>query len=517
MRKALHFRTKEIRAIKIIDKSEIGQENWKYIVSEIEILRKIDHPNIVKIYEFFESLTHFYIVMEFCPGKLLFQKFDEKKYVDEREAARIMHQVLEALHYLHSHEIVHMDLKSENIIYNGRTIKVIDFGMSQNFANRKKMTKIRGTKYYLAPEVIKKTYNYKCDLWSAGILLFMLVTGKTPFKGDSEVELFDNIVKNKYAIKLAGFVKLSDEVKELINLMLTPNPNLRPEASALMKHEWFSCIKTGNDKCSIALIRNIKNFKFHNKLQRGIFYYFINNLITTEEHEKLSKAFKLLDKDKDGEISRKEFLSGMRVMDKEVSQTVINTKFDLVDTDRSGSISYMEFVAAAFTKEEFLNRKRLHKLFKAIDIDDNNKISVEEFMILFKNSDYISNEELKEIVKGVAKDAEGKMEFKEFKHFMRNMMTDFVFSSKANGPGPEEMDTPRKSRTHSMFWKKKVSDRESEGTLSGESLGNKKKKGKNKYSDRKNGKSKIWNPKKDKSKIWNPKNGKSKVFNPKNA
>ena len=172
MRKALHFRTKEIRAIKIIDKSEIGQENWKYIVSEIEILRKIDHPNIVKIYEFFESLTHFYIVMEFCPGKLLFQKFDEKKYVDEREAARIMHQVLEALHYLHSHEIVHMDLKSENIIYNGRTIKVIDFGMSQNFANRKKMTKIRGTKYYLAPEVIKKTYNYKCDLWSAGILLF---------------------------------------------------------------------------------------------------------------------------------------------------------------------------------------------------------------------------------------------------------------------------------------------------------------------------------------------------------
>jgi calcium-dependent protein kinase len=470
VRKALHFRTKEIRAIKIIDKAEIGKENWKYIVSEIEILRTIDHPNIVKIYEFFESLTHFYIVMEFCPGKLLFQKFDEKKYVDEKEAANIMFQVLAALRYLHTHEVVHMDLKSENIIYNGKTIKLIDFGMSQTFTGTKKMTNMRGTKYYLAPEVIRKTYNYKCDIWSAGILLFMLVTGKTPFKGKSEVELFDNIKNSKYATNLNNFPKLSTNVKELIGLMLTPNPSIRPETSVLMEHPWFEKIKKiQNDKSSIELLKNIKNFKFHNKLQRGIFYYFINNLITSEEHEKLTKAFKMMDKDNDGELSKKEFVNGLKALEKSVSQKDIVSKFEMVDTDRSGSISYMEFVAAAFTKEEFLNGKRLHKLFKVIDIDNNNKISMQEFMVLFKNSNYITEEELKEIIKKTDLDPEGEIDFNQFKHFMRNMMTDFEFSSKQQNY--EEKDLTRKSRVHSMFSQQKIFERKSsDKSISNDSL-----------------------------------------------
>lgn len=452
MRKALHFRTKEFRAIKIIDKANIGKENWKMIVREIDILRKIDHPNIVKIFEFFESMTHFYIVMEFCPGKLLFQKFDEKKRTDEREAARIMLQVLRALHYLHQREIVHMDLKSENIIYNGRTVKLIDFGLSQHLARNKKMSKLQGTKYYLAPEVITKNYNHKCDIWSAGVLMFMLLTGKTPFRGESEVELFDNILKNRYSNKLEDFPRVSKQAKELINQMLTPSMKGRPSARDLMKHSWLAEASTEearDDGKTRSLISNIKNFKFHNKLQRGIFYYFINNMITNEEHERLSKAFKLLDSDRDGELSVEEFIGGMQRLDPGLALKEIKEKFMLIDSDKSGRISYMEFVAGAFKKEEFLNGQRLHRLFKVIDLDDNNKVSVAEFMVLFEKSEYITEAELKEIIKDTDVDDDGEISFNEFKHFMRQVMTDFEFSSK--NMNYAEVSPITRSRVHSMF------------------------------------------------------------------
>lgn len=428
------------------------------IVREIDILREIDHPNIVKIYEFFESMTHFYIVMEFCPGKLLFKKFDEKKRTDEKEAARIMLQVLEALHYLHQREIVHMDLKSENIIYNGRTVKLIDFGLSQHFKPNKKMSKIQGTKYYLAPEVITKKYNHKCDIWSAGVLLFMLLTGKTPFKGDSETELFDNILNNRYANKLEDFSRVSKLAKEIIKLMLTPEMKTRPEAEQLIKHDWLVGAfseESKDDDAATELIANIKNFQFHNKLQRGIFYYFINNLITNEEHEKLSKAFKMLDKDHDGELSMEEFLRGMKRLNMKLSEKEIKEKFLLIDTDQSGKISYMEFVAGAFTKEEFLNGQRLYRLFKVIDLDDNNKISVEEFMVLFEKSEYITKEELLEIIKETDLDNDGEVNFEEFKHFMRQVMTDIEFSSKK----VNYEDVVTRSRVHSMFASNVVKDR----------------------------------------------------------
>jgi calcium-dependent protein kinase len=397
--------------------------------------------------------------MEFCPGKLLFQKFDEKKRTNEKEAASIMMQVLEALHYLHQHQIVHMDLKSENIIYNGRTVKLIDFGLAQNFRKNRKMKKIRGTKYYLAPEVITKNYNHKCDIWSAGILLFMLLTGKVPFKGDSEVELFDNILKNRYSSKLEDFPKISKSAKELINLMLTPDFKTRPESEELMKHAWLSSSISYDDDKTVALLDNIKKFNFHNKLQRGIFYYFINNLITNEEHENLSKAFKLLDKDKDGELSREEFIKGLKKLGKKLSEKEIKTKFELIDTDNSGSISYMEFVAAAFTKEEFLSGQRLHKLFKIIDLDNNNQISVDEFMVLFNKSEYITKKELEEIIKDTDVNQDGEIDFKEFKYFMRQVMTDFEFSSKQMNY--EKVENMNKSRAHSMFTPSKIKKRQS--------------------------------------------------------
>ena len=224
---------------------------------------------------------------------------------------------------------------------------------------------------------------------SRSVVIYVL-TGKTPFKGDSEGDLFANICKRKFDTKLEDVKGVSKQAKDLILLMMTQDPNERPEAVEILKHPWLSgASQYRNDRKSVALIDNIKKLKFHNKLQRGIFYYFTNNLVTPQEHEKMSAACKLVDKDRDGELSKEEFIRGLEDMGKKLSKEEIIKKFEMIDTDNSNSISYMEFVAGAFTKEEFLHGKRLRKLFKVIDIDNNNKISIEEFMFLFKKSEYI--------------------------------------------------------------------------------------------------------------------------------
>ena len=194
--KAYHFKTKETRAMKVISKEKIGTINWNLILNEIKILREIDHPNIVKIYEFFETVTHFYIVMEYCPGKTLFKYFN--KDVSEKEVSQITYQILETINYLHKIDIVHRDIKSDNIIFNGKTIKLIDFGMSKYLPKNKFLKDLYGTKDHMSPELIKKKYNHKVDIWAIGIICFMMICGKTPFKGNSDADLFNNISKMKF-------------------------------------------------------------------------------------------------------------------------------------------------------------------------------------------------------------------------------------------------------------------------------------------------------------------------------
>lgn len=189
VKRVVHKITGETRAMKIIKKESCDESYLKTLTNEINILRNLDHPHIIKLFEIYQDSHSIYMIQEFMGGGEVFNFSKNKKTLNETIAARVIKQVLQAVNYLHSKSIVHRDLKPENLLLdtdNQWDIKVIDFGLSRYFQKDKKMCQRLGTPFYVAPEVLKKKYDEKCDIWSIGIILHILLGGAPPFQGRND-------------------------------------------------------------------------------------------------------------------------------------------------------------------------------------------------------------------------------------------------------------------------------------------------------------------------------------------
>ena len=178
VRLAIHKATKQTRAVKILPKSKIDMEALK---NEVSILSKLTHPNIMQIYEIFDDKTNMYIVSEYCQGGELFDIIEKKGNFTEKDACTIMKQLMGAICYSHQNNIIHKDLKPENILMDKEkddlAIKIIDWGCAETVKTMKQSEHADGTIYYIAPEVLRGQYNEKCDIWSCGVIFYILLCG----------------------------------------------------------------------------------------------------------------------------------------------------------------------------------------------------------------------------------------------------------------------------------------------------------------------------------------------------
>lgn len=238
-----HKKTEIIRAMKMIKKSSMKKEAKMELLTEVSILKMLDHPNIVKLTEIYEDERYYYLIQEYCSGGELFDKIQEFHSFSERQAAEYIRQVLSAIFYCHEKGIVHRDLKPENLLLESKKanaqLKVIDFGVSMKYKKGERMHEKYGTPYYIAPEVLNRNYDEKCDIWSCGVILYILLCGYPPFNGPTDVEIMKSVKCGKYTFDDPDWKNISKEAKSLISRMLTYSPSKRVSAKEALEDPWI--------------------------------------------------------------------------------------------------------------------------------------------------------------------------------------------------------------------------------------------------------------------------------------
>ena len=380
VRKAVHKVTGQERAIKILKKR---QQDERKLFLEVNILSKLTHPNIMEIYEFYEDKANFYIVSELCKGGELFDKITEKGFFKEAEACPIMLQLVSAICYSHSNNIVHRDLKPENIMLenineNNLIIKLIDWGGARYFSKNKKMSTIKGTPYYIAPEVIKEVYDEKCDIWSLGVIFYVL--------------------------------------------LFTYEPSKRISAKQVLLHPWFSHYeeKIKQDKqVARSAFENMKRFKRNKKFEHATIGFIINQLVSKEDRADLLKQFLQWDKNKDGVLNKDEIIESYRNVYGTIDPDIVENMIKSIDLDGNGVIDYHEFLNCTMNRNKILSKKNLEYAFKAFDKDGNGSISIDEIMSIFKKtSNNVDKKVFEKMMKDVDSNGDGAIEFEEFNSIM---------------------------------------------------------------------------------------------------
>jgi len=235
-------RTKERVAIKRVRKDLCKQNNLE---NEINILLQIDHPNVVKLFAIFENEDYVFLVMELVTGGELFDRIVEKERYSEKDALGVMRQLLAGISYLHSKGIAHRDLKPENVLLengdDGAVIKIADFGLSRVYTEESIMLTSCGTAGYIAPEILKTLpYQNEVDMWSVGVIMYILLCGYPPFYDENDAQLFEKIMQCRYEFHEQYWEHISNEAKELIRGLLKVDPKERLSAEEALKSPWFN-------------------------------------------------------------------------------------------------------------------------------------------------------------------------------------------------------------------------------------------------------------------------------------
>lgn len=428
--------TGQWRAVKTINKNLVKNEDQ--FREEMAIMKLLDHPNIVRLYESFEDARNVYLVLELCAGGELFERIVSDGKFSEQAAARCVQQMLRAVNYMHMNNIMHRDLKPENwLLAETESIlktdlKLIDFGLSKRFTPGEYASTKAGTPYYVAPEVLEGRYAEQSDVWSIGVIMYILLCGSPPFSGNDTVAVLDSVKRAKPSFDRKEWKKISQHAKELLKALLTRDPNMRSTAAEALQSEWVVAMLQGDSEAAQAtedVVNNLKSFSVMNKLKKAAMNVIAVQLTDIAVQE-LKELFMAMDDNNDGTLSVLELREGLERAGVTVPADLMQM-MERIDTDGSGVIDYSEFMAATMDKRKFVAEDVCWKAFKTFDQDGSGHIDKEELMKLLginAVSDVMqvqyTEEEVDAIMKEVDLNGDGKIDFDEFLTMMRKMPTE---------------------------------------------------------------------------------------------
>ena len=458
-----------IRAMKIIPEENIIQGEGASLIDEIEILKNLQHPNIMKVYESFVDNHNYYIISELCDQGHLLSKLEKLGKMDQIVVKFLMDQIFNAVAYLHEKNILHGDLKLENVLlytaskrggrrftsinqdfnedesltedinknYRQRKssnksknyvrdmmnyeVKLIDFGCSKYFVQKNKKRKLKGiigTSIYCSPEVVDNLYDERCDEWSCGVLMYILLCGEAPFTGDTEEQIFDKVKKCEYNFSNPAFKKVSKNCKDLIRRLLEPKKQYRITARDALRHPFFTESFDPNsamtENTDLNYLKHIINpINYVSKFHETIIAFLCVNYISVDEENNLRKLFRYIDKEGKNSISKKDLKLTLEEIDIKISDEELNKIFETVDENGTGFIEYQEFLRNACDIKTLLSEKNVKNVFHAI-CGDKNLMSGEDIKRFVFHGAKIKEEALKEYFDSFGMKYETSIDFDEF-------------------------------------------------------------------------------------------------------
>ena len=308
-------------------------------------------------------------------------------------------------------------------IENFFTIKIIDFGTSGKLKNGEMFNLTVGTPLYVSPEVLKNKYNEKCDIWSCGVIMYMMLCGEPPFKGDNDEEIYRSVKEGKFTYDNEKWDQISNDAKDLINHLLIKDINKRYSAKKALIHPWITKHRrtTNLDKKKLSeIVVNLRNYSAKLKLQQLTLAYIVHNLTSKEDCEFLREVFLFFDESGSGKLTKDQLIKGLNnVLSLEEAEKEVNRLMSIIDVDGNGFIEYEEFLRAGLNKEKIITKENLKTSFKLFDINGRGKINAEELgMVLGQGDDNKDKNIWKELIDEADINKDGEINFEDFKTIM---------------------------------------------------------------------------------------------------
>ncbi|CAN1316984.1 Calcium-dependent protein kinase SK5 [Linum perenne] len=426
-----HKSTGHRYACKSIPKRKLFcKEDYDDVWREIQIMHHLsEHPNVVRIRGAYEDPLSVHLVMELCEGGELFDRIVKKGHFSEREAAKLIKVIVGVVESCHSLGVMHRDLKPENFLFDtdseDAALKATDFGLSVFYQPGEIFSDVVGSPYYVAPEVLRKYYGPESDVWSAGIILYILLSGVPPFWAglilrppETEVGIFRQILQAKLDFASEPWPSISESAKDLLTKMLERNPRKRLTAHGVLCHPWILDDTMAPDKpLDSAVLSRLKQFSAMNKLKKMALRVIAERL-SEEEIGGLKELFKMIDTDNSGTITFEELKDGLKRVGSELMESEIMDLMNAADIDNSGSIDYGEFLAATVHLNKLEREENLVSAFSFFDKDGSGYITIDELQQACKEFG-LSELHLDDMIKEIDQDNDGQIDYGEFAAMMR--------------------------------------------------------------------------------------------------
>ncbi|PKI55846.1 hypothetical protein CRG98_023727 [Punica granatum] len=373
-------------------------------------------PNIVEFRGAYEDRQSVHVVMELCAGGELFDRIIAKGQYSERAAASICRAIVNVVHACHFMGVMHRDLKPENFLLSSKdenaVLKATDFGLSVFIEEGKVYRDIVGSAYYVAPEVLRRSYGKEADIWSAGVMLYILLK--------TEKGIFDAILKGDIDFESQPWPSISSSAKDLVRKMLTKDPKKRITSTHVLEHPWIKEGGNASDRpIDSAVLSRMKQFRAMNKLKKLALKVIAENF-SEEDIQGLKAMFANMDTDKSGTITYEELKIGLARLGSKLTEAEVRQLMDAADVDGNGTIDYIEFITATMHRHKLERDEHLYKAFQHFDKDNSGFITTDEIEMAMREYQMGDEATIKDIIAEVDTDNDGRINYQEFCAMMRS-------------------------------------------------------------------------------------------------